>query len=195
MGTFIDLTGQRFGAWLVINRAANVGTVTRWVCQCNCGTKRPVNAGHLRNGSSTCCGCLKPIKSHGEARGGSFTKKYRTWRQIKARCCNPKHKNANIYYGLLCQRWLCYSTFAKEVPEPLDNSLTIDRIDNAKGYEPGNVRWVTLAEQHRNQTNCRWIEHNGRRMLLTDWAKYVGITDAALHERLKKWTLEKALSR
>ena len=64
-----------------------------------------------------------------------------------------------------------------------------------RSYEPGNVRWVTMAEQHRNQSNCRWIEFDGRTQLLTDWAKELGITDSTLHGRIKKWGIQQALSR
>lgn len=194
MGVFVDLTERAFGRWIVICRGANVGTVTRWLCRCLCGTTRLVRAGHLINGASTSCGCNpKPVR-HGQA-SGKFTKKYRTWRQVKARCCNPKHKNANIYAGLLCPSWQVFEGFDAGVPDPPGDEYTIDRIDNSKGYEPGNVRWVLMPEQHRNQRNCRWIEHNGKTQLLSDWARDLGVTTSTLHARIKKWGIPKSLDR
>ena len=189
-----DLTGQSFNHWTVLARAPNRNTTAMYLCRCTCGSERTVQSGHLKSGASTCCGCIKPTKrTHGQA-SGKFTKKYKTWRQIRARCNNPNHKNANIYNGLLCERWADFEAFDKDVPEPPSNEHTIERIDNNKGYEPGNVTWATFAEQHRNQSNCRWIEFNGKCQLLTDWAKELGITDSTLYGRLTRWPLEKALT-
>ena len=195
MGAFIDLSGKHYGLWKVLSRGANTKTRTMWECRCLCGTVRLVQAGHLTSGASISCGCApRPANKHGQARK-PFTKKYKTWRYIKARCCNPNHKNANVYSGLLCKRWLDFAAFDADVPDPESDTLTIDRINNTKGYKPGNIRWVAMAEQHRNQSNCRWITFAGRTQLLTDWAREIGIATSTLHERIKKWGLPKALSR
>lgn len=56
----IDLTGQRFGRLLVIERALNSKKGnTRWHCLCDCGSKRIVGAYPLRSGRSKSCGCKK----------------------------------------------------------------------------------------------------------------------------------------
>jgi len=165
MGALINLQGKLFGKWHVISRAS--APVSSWQCRCECGTERVVRAQHLRAGTSTCCGCTNARhKKHGEAAtGGSFSKKYRTWRQIKRRCCGKSSLPA--YRGLLCDAWQEYASFAEYMPDPPSNEHTIDRIENTKGYEPGNVRWATFAEQHRNQSNCRPITFNGKTLLLT----------------------------
>lgn len=194
MGRFVDLTGQRFGLWSVITRVENTGIVARWRCVCSCGTERVVRGMHLVSGASRCCGCERKPAKHGHAVSGKrFSKKYRTWRYIRARCLNPNHKNANIYHGLLCSQWLEFLQFDADVPNPPSDEYTIDRIENSKGYEPGNVRWVLFAEQHRNQSNCRWIVFDGRRMLLTDWARSLGISVSGLYGRIKRNGVQKAL--
>lgn len=196
MGRFvIDLTTKQFGNWTVLAQGPSSGTSIRWYCKCSCGAVSLVRSAHLKSGASKSCGCAlnKGNLKHGGAQN-AHSKKYKTWRQIKARCNNPNHKNADIYNGLLCDAWQNFKEFDAYMPEPPSDKHTIDRLDNSKGYEPGNVRWATTTEQHRNQTNCRWIELNGKRQLLTDWAKDLGITPSSLHERLEKWTLEKALS-
>ena len=39
-------------------------------------------------------------------------------------------------------------------PKPTDGQhYTVDRIDNARGYEEGNVRWATAKQQARNKGN------------------------------------------
>lgn len=66
----IDLTGQTFGFWEVLNRASNAGTNTRWWCRCACGLERPVAAGSLRSGNSTAClkcGAQKNTRSRKES--------------------------------------------------------------------------------------------------------------------------------
>lgn len=59
MGRFIDLTGQKFGIWTVLERAENSpsGRV-QWLCKCECGTIRSVSRNELRSGESQSCGCL-----------------------------------------------------------------------------------------------------------------------------------------
>ena len=195
MPAFNDLTGKQINYWKVISRASNEGTSTRWHCVCECGTARIVRAAHLATDASKSCGCREPIiTSHGQARDGNFTKKYKTWRSIRARCLNPNHKNANIYNELLYEEWMDFKAFDRDVPAPPVDSLTIDRIENSKGYEPGNVRWVTMAEQHRNQSNCRWIDFGGKTQLMSEWAKEIGITPASLFARIEKYGIEIALS-
>lgn len=62
MGKFIDLTGQVFGKWTVIQKGENKNNQIYWLCQCDCGTIRQVNGNSLRNGTSTNCGCLRKPK-------------------------------------------------------------------------------------------------------------------------------------
>ena len=53
-----DLTGQRFGRWLVLGRAGSDATKQAvWRCKCNCGATRLVRAYPLRSGRSQSCGC------------------------------------------------------------------------------------------------------------------------------------------
>jgi hypothetical protein len=59
MGKFIDLTGQRFGRWVVIGKGINPsgGNVTYWKCRCECGSIKDVAKTSLMSGNSTSCGC------------------------------------------------------------------------------------------------------------------------------------------
>lgn len=66
MGRKIDLTGQRFGMWTVLNESnkRDAAGGIMWVCQCQCGTIKEVSGLSLRKGKSTCCGCIKQNQSN-----------------------------------------------------------------------------------------------------------------------------------
>lgn len=55
----IDLTGQKFGRWTVLERAPSKGKTSYWKCQCECGTIKDVRSQSLREGRSQSCGCYK----------------------------------------------------------------------------------------------------------------------------------------
>lgn len=64
VGKFFDLTGQRFGRLVVIERAENRiyqcgGTCGQWKCQCDCGEIVIKTSQGLRSGKSKSCGCLR----------------------------------------------------------------------------------------------------------------------------------------
>lgn len=53
----LDLTGQKFGRLTVLAPAANAGSRTAWLCQCDCGKKTVVKTYRLRSGHTKSCGC------------------------------------------------------------------------------------------------------------------------------------------
>lgn len=64
MGALIDLTGQRFGRLVVLNRETPRGTNASWRCKCDCGNEVVVFRQNLRMGNTKSCGCLsREIKS------------------------------------------------------------------------------------------------------------------------------------
>lgn len=58
-GNIVDLVGQKFGRWEVLERAESLSGNARWLCRCECGTEKIVLGKNLRNGRSKSCGCLK----------------------------------------------------------------------------------------------------------------------------------------
>ena len=167
MGTFIDLTGQRFGQLTVISRAgSSYGNVT-WNCLCECGKHVVVKAGSLRSGNTKSCGCLKRQmgtingKQFSTTHGSSHSRLYSVWRGMKARCTNPKHKHYKHYGGRgirVCDEW--YNDFAAFQawavsqgynPNALKGQCTIDRINVNGDYCPDNCRWVDMKAQRINQ--------------------------------------------
>ncbi len=55
----LDLMGQRFNRLVVISALPATKSGTRWLCQCDCGRKRPIYTNNLKKGFSKSCGCLR----------------------------------------------------------------------------------------------------------------------------------------
>jgi hypothetical protein len=115
---------------------------------------------------------------------------YRVWLGIKARCLNTEHPAFSDYGGrgiVICDRWRDdVHTFIADVgPKPTPKH-EIDRIDNDRGYEPGNVRWATRSENDRNRRSTTWIDFRGERRRLIDLCEEFGIPGDTARFRLRK---------
>ena len=188
MGNFIDLTGQRFGKWMVLSRAPNNKRCqARWHCRCVCGKKRILQGADLRTGHSKgCLSChIKRIKTkHGLSR----TKLYWIWQGIVQRCENPNNKCYKNYgdRGIkVCIQWHNHKDFMTwALAHGYKEGLSIDRIDNDGNYKPGNCRFVTAKEQNRNSRNNRSVRIGKETKLLVEWAEQAGINKDTLKSRV-----------
>jgi hypothetical protein len=114
------------------------------------------------------------------------------------RCENPAHWSFKHYGGrgiTVCERWHALEHFIADMGQPPDG-MTLDRIDNDKGYEPGNCKWATRREQRRNSRQAlTLLELNGVVMAVVDWSRTLGIGHTTILMRLKRgWTNEEALT-
>jgi hypothetical protein len=105
---------------------------------------------------------------------------YSTWNGIVQRCTNPNFKQWEDYGGrgiTVCDEWRNDSkVFLDYVDSELGPKPTrkhsIDRIDNDKGYEPGNIRWMDPSGQQINKrtrsdntsghVGVRWVKNRWR---------------------------------
>lgn len=126
----------------------------------------------------------------------SGTRTYFAWRSMRSRCMNPKHPAWKHYGGrgiVVCDAWAnSFDQFLNDMGEVPDG-FSLDRIDNEKGYSPENCRWATDKEQLNNRRNNRWIEKNGEKKTLSQWAETYGIPMNTLAKRLERMPIEKAL--
>lgn len=119
---------------------------------------------------------------------------------MKERCYNPKDSSYYRYGGRgigVCDRWLnSFENFLEDVGEPPDPSMTLDRYPNQDGnYEPGNVRWATAQEQHRNKSTNRLIEYNGETLPLIVWCERLNLKYTTTQMRLDSgWPVEAAFT-
>lgn len=117
---------------------------------------------------------------------------------MKDRCLNPSHDSYG-HYGAkgvtICERWLIFENFLADMGERPAGRYSIDRIDNSRGYEPGNCRWATLKQQNENRRSNRLLTHDGLTLTLTDWAKRLGLSKQAISARLRAgWPVDRALA-
>lgn len=162
----LDITGDRYGM-LVAQRLDSSSEPGRrkWVCLCDCGETARVALGNLRSGHTTSCGCWKREAStksnlqHGGASGGRVSPEMESYYKAKSRCLRPTDRKYPEYGGrgiTMHPDWVASPTAFLEHMGPRPQGTSIDRIDNDRGYEPGNCRWATPKQQSQNRRPRRW---------------------------------------
>ena len=189
----IDLTAKKFGRLTVVSRTENKGPYVYWKCLCDCGKATVVAGSRLRSGKTKSCGCLQ--KTHNFKNGLSRTRLYRIYNCMKNRCYDPNHDNYKHYGGRgikVCDEWLDKENgFIKFYNWAMANgyadNLSIDKIDNDKGYSPDNCRWATVEQQTNNRRSSKPFEWNG--------VTYASCAEASRQLGVPRYTLRKIKSR
>lgn len=209
MGKFIDLAGKRFGRLIVIERDENdkYGNLM-WLCKCDCGNVVTVRGNHLKHGQTQSCGCLQAEKSkeriieYNYVHGKRGTRIYGSWKSIKDRCLNCNSSAFHNYGGrgiTICDEWKndfqAFYDYVSQLPHFGEKGYTLDRINNDRNYEPGNVKWSTEKEQANNRRTNVLITFNNETHTLQQWSEITGINKNVLSDRMNKlhWSVEKAL--
>jgi hypothetical protein len=108
---------------------------------------------------------------------------------------NPRYHRYGGRGIRVAKRWDDFRLFLADVGERPSLQHSIGRIDNDGHYEPGNVEWSTEHDQQRNRSNNRRITFDGKTMVVTDWAKKLGIDPRRIFARLAKgWSEERAVT-
>lgn len=193
--TLIDLTGQKFGKLTVIKEAPRRAGKRFWLCACDCGKTKEVFMSSLTSGSTRghCVHQKKP-SHHGMSR--SYI--YGIWSAMRSRCNAPSDK-AYKNYGArgitVCDRWMkSFENFLVDMGERPSKEYSLERINNDGPYSPENCKWATRHDQNRNNRKTVFITWKNQTLCIADWAQKLGMTPCTLAYRLKKWSLEKALS-
>ncbi|MFF3654994.1 hypothetical protein [Streptomyces olivochromogenes] len=147
--------GERYGR-LTVTKTRQPGEVFVSV-RCDCGTETTVRFLDLGRCTNS-CGCLKREQlierntRHGHAAGG-VSSLYYTWSDMVGRCTNPRHKryaDPGARGITVCERWRDFANFPADMGDR-PPGLELDRIDNDRGYEPGNCRWADRSTQMKNR--------------------------------------------
>jgi hypothetical protein len=191
-----DLTGQRFGRLVAVGIDDRGDRRTYYVCQCDCGNIKSVRSDSLLCGAIRSCGCIKKEQdrvnleaNHSHKMSG--TRIYEIWQCMKKRCYNPHDARFDRYGGrgiTVCDEWKeSFQAFYDwAMQNGYSEELTIDRIDNDKGYSPDNCRWASQREQARNRaTNIKITIGNSTRTL-TEWCEIFDVNVGMVNARYKR---------
>jgi hypothetical protein len=133
------------------------------------------------------------------------------YKDMKRRCYSRNFKQYKDYGGrgiCVCDEWidktrngspatkgwLAFKSWA--LSNGYKEGLSIDRIDNNKGYCPENCRWVDRRVQNNNTRKNRYIKYNGKTQSLADWCRELGLNYDRTKYRLNagQWSVERAFS-
>ncbi len=187
MGTRLQIEGETFGRLTITKYLGN----SYWEADCSCGNVARIHTGNLRSGRTRSCGCFHK-ENRGEYRRGigkgwCNQPLYRTWRGALTRCHNPNDPHYPDY-GLrgieVAAEWRDdFEAFRDWILENLGErpvAHSLDRIDNDRGYEPGNLRWATSSTQNSNRRSIKMAEVEELRAQAAIWrdrAIQLGWTD------------------
>lgn len=130
--------------------------------------------------------------------GFVMTRAYNSWVSMRNRCYYKKEIGYKYYGGRginVCSRWRhSFVNFLEDMGHPPEG-MTLHRKDNDGNYSPDNCSWATPAEQNAERSSSRFLEFNGMRKTITQWALHLGISRVNIYSRLKRgWPVDRALT-
>lgn len=154
--------------------------------QCYCGNKFITSTTSIRNKKTKSCGCLHISRS--TKHGLSKSNVYSIWHDMMRRCYDRRRKCYSKYgaKGIkVCKRWHNFELFYKDMGHrPL--GLSIERINNNKGYSKANCKWADIFVQANNRSNNRIVYIDGTKLTIMQASKLFNIKYRCLLERIKK---------
>lgn len=157
--------GQRVGRLVVIERAGVDGRGRRrWRCKCDCGNEVVRTASQLggSNGTTRSCGCLS--KERGREGHANPNYKHGMWQTAEYRIWAGITRHGRRI--TVCRDWRSsFEAFFRDVGPRPSPDVSLTRINDDRGYLPGNVRWATKSERGSNQRRYQAAEISRERGL------------------------------
>jgi len=199
--------GVQANAWTVIGIPFSRGKAdsrrggVNWavVAQCSCGRVCVLGVKSICDDRTTNCRSCQTAKRN-TVHGGCRTPLYVCWRNMRSRCESPGSDDFHRYgaRGIsVCSEWHDFGTFRSwAMDSGYRPSLTLERKRVNEGYCPDNCTWADRTQQARNRRSSRFIEHDGKRLTLIEWAHKTGIGQSTINFRLKSgWSVTDALTK
>lgn len=172
-----------------------VMTLTLARC-CHCNAEQVIALQHAQRANKTkrqhCPVCIEDTFHR-----MTDTRFWQIWKGMKNRATNPEDKDYPHYGGAgrgISEDWLSFEGFYRDMFPLYADNLTIERVDNMKGYSKQNCRWASNMEQQANKKNNRRVHYQDCDMHLAEFCRLVGISRGAIASRLNRgMTAEQAL--
>lgn len=153
-------------------------------CLCLCGKTLKTRIDGL-GVSALSCGCLNSENTAAKGKANKVhgmhgTPEYKSWAEMWARTTNPNHKKYAGYKDRAPpEEWKDFRVFYAALgPKPA--GYTLERINNALPYGPGNCKWASKAEQAKNTSRVRRFQYEGKNYTLAELTRYFGLTHGAM---------------
>lgn len=184
--------GERIGMLTLVRQEQGLSKKgIYWRVICDCGNEKVMAKSAIARPVKVTksCGCRCKISNlkHGFSRKSDLT--YNSWIGMKNRCLNTNFPSYKDYGGrgiTIYEPWLQFENFLKDMGQRPSKNHSLGRKDNNKGYSPDNCAWETAQEQANNTRSNNFLEVDGRRDTITQFARRFGISVQAIHARLRK---------
>ena len=195
-----DVIGKKFHRLTVLCRNGNSKNHSKqYLCRCDCGTEKTIIGIYLLDGRVKSCGCFNREATGNRHRTHNMThtRLFSIWQNMNTRCSNEKCSEYHNYGGrgiTVCEDWKndFLSFYKWAVANGYDDSLSIDRIDNNRNYEPSNCRWATKKLQANNTRVNHLFTYEGETRTIAEWSELKNINYKKLWSRIKRnWPEEK----
>jgi|LGVF01.2.fsa_nt_gb hypothetical protein len=188
------IEGKKFGRLTAIKFLPDGGRHAAFLFKCDCGAEKIILAYKVLTSGTKSCGCHRRERAsqinrtHGQA-GKKCTRTYSSWVSMMDRGVWGSDPEKFAMYGAagrgVCERWHRFEHFFVDMGERPEGT-SIDRIDNDKGYEPGNCRWATPREQARNRSNTVRVRYGGEATTMVELCEHLGLPLSAVRSRAYK---------
>lgn len=117
---------------------------------------------------------------------------------MKQRCYN-KESSTYRWYGAkgiqVCNEWMDNPLSFEEwaIQNGYDDDLTIDRIDEDKGYSPDNCRWIPNPQNAKYKSTTSLINVNGEEHTGRDWSGILGLGTNVINTYVRRYGLDNTI--
>jgi len=98
---------------------------------------------------------------------------------------NPRFQDYGARGIAVCDEWRQFENFYADMGDPPDG-MSIDRIQNDRGYSKGNCHWATDKQQARNMRSNRFVAINGISKPLAEWCDDFNVKYWTVHSRIRR---------
>ena len=170
-------------------------------CRCSCGAVHTLRFNSLQAGKAVSCGHISRefTSARSTIHGLSRHPDFQVWVDMNKRChgSNPKFTKNYKDRGIeVCEQWRHNPAQFFNDMGPRPKGMSLERVDNSKGYNPENCVWASMKVQQNNKRTNVFLEFQGKRMTVTQWAEELEIPKQTLLGRLRYgWSVEDVLTR